>query len=85
MGAHGDVLWLEKIHLLDDDVVFHQELAVFLVRTAPVECPAWGNGMDVERTEDGLLDWIGDGHVIFNRIQPPQYEVKQANLVNFSG
>ena len=56
MGAHGDVLWLKKIHLLDDDVVFHEELTVFLIRTAPVKGPAWGDGMDVEGTEDGLLD-----------------------------
>ena len=83
VGAHGDVLWLKKIHFLDYDVVFHEELTVFLIRTTPVECPAGGNGMNVERTEDGLFDWIRDGHVILNRVQSPQYEVKQANLVNF--
>jgi len=83
VGAHGDVLWLKEIHLLDDNVVFHEELTVLLIRTAPVECPAWGDGMDMERTEDGLFNWIRDGHVILNRVQPSQYEVEQADLVNF--
>jgi len=55
---------------------------VFLIRTTPVEGLAWGDGMDVERTEDWLLDWIRDGHVILDHVQPPQYKIKQANLVN---
>jgi len=79
----GDVLWLKTVHFLDDDVVFDKELTVFLIRTTPVKRPAWCDGVDVERTKDGLLDWIRDCHIIFNRVQPPQHEVEQTNLVNF--
>ena len=83
MGVCGDVLWLEAVQLFDDRVVFHKEPTVFLVWTVPVERPAWGDGVFVERAEEGLFDWIRDGHVILNRVQPSQYEVKQTDLVNF--
>ena len=76
MGVCCDVLWLQTVHLFDNDVELHKKLTVFLVRTASVVCPARGDGVFVERAEDGLLDMIRDGHVILNRIQPPQYEVK---------
>lgn len=82
MGAR-DVLWLQAVQLFDNDVEFHEELAVFLVRTTPVEIPAWGYGVFVERAKDRLFDWVGYSHVILDGVQPSQYEVKYANLVKF--
>ena len=75
MGAR-DVLWLQAVQLFDNDVEFHEELAVFFVRTAPVESPARGDGMFMERAKDRLFDRVGYGHVILNGVQPSQYEVK---------
>lgn len=79
----GDILLLKEVQLFGDDIEFHEELTVFLVRTTPVERPAWGDDVFVERAKDGLFDLIRDGHVVLNGVQRSQYEVKYANLVNF--
>lgn len=70
------------VQLFDNDVEFDEQLAVFLIRTTAVKVPAWGDGVFVERAKDGLFDVIRYGHVIFNGVQPPQHEVKYANLGN---
>ena len=67
----GDLLWLEAVELFDNDVIFYEELAVFLVWTAPVESPTWGYGVYMEGAENRLLDFVGDGHVILDGVQPP--------------
>lgn len=39
--------------------------------------------MYVERAKDWLFDFIGYGHVIFDGVQPSQYEIEYAYLGNF--
>ena len=80
MGTEYDVLWSETVQLFNDDIVLDEELTVFLVWTAPVELPSWSDGIYVERAKDWLFGLVGYSHVIFHGIQPPQYEVKYANL-----
>ena len=65
---HGHSLRFKPIHLLDDNVVLHQELFVLLVWPAVGECPARSDGVHVEVAQDGLLDVVWDGHVVFNRV-----------------
>jgi hypothetical protein len=65
---HGHSLGFKPIHLLDDNVVLHQELFVLLVWTAAGEGPARSDSVDMEVPQDGLLDVVWDGHVVFNRV-----------------
>ena len=75
-----NVLGREEVDFLDNDIVFNQELAVFLIRTAAVIVPPGRDGVDVERAEDGLLNGIRDGHIILDSIKPTEDEVKYGYL-----
>lgn len=79
----GDVLRSETVKLFDNDIVFYEELTVFLIWTATVEGPAWSYGVLVEGTEDWLFDFVRDRHVIFDSVQTSQHEIKYANLYEF--
>lgn len=72
----------QPVELFDDNIVFDEKQTVFLVRTGPVEIPTRGDGVFVEGTEDWLLDFVGDGHVVLDGVQPPQYEVKDTDLTD---
>ena len=74
---------MEAVELFHYDVVFDKDLTVSLVWIAPVESPAWGDCVFVEGAKDWLFDLVGDGHIILDGVQPPQHEVKYADLTNF--
>ena len=55
--------------LLYDNVVVHEDNAVFLIWTIAIEIPTGGYGFLMERAEEGLLDVIRDGHIILDGIK----------------
>jgi len=75
-----NVLGREEVDFVDNDIVFNQELAVFLVGTAAVVVPSRSDSVDMERTEDGLLDGVWDGHIIFDSVKPTEDDVEYGYL-----
>ena len=63
-----NVLGREEVDFVDNDIIFDQELAVFLVGTAAVVVPSRSDSVDMERAGDGLLDGVWDGHIIFDSV-----------------
>lgn len=74
------VLWLKHVKLLHDNVVLNKELAVLFVRAIVFKCPPGNDSLFVERAKKRLLDGVGDGHVIFNRVQSTEYEIEYTYL-----
>jgi len=75
-----NVLGREEVDFVDNDIAFDQELAVFLVGTAAVVIPSRSDSVDMERAEDGLLDSVWDGHIIFDSVKPTEDEVEHGYL-----
>ena len=81
-GLEGErtVPWREAVDFFNDDGVFDEELSIFFSRAGASVVPTWGDGVFVECAEDGLLDIVGDGHVIFNGVEASEDEVEETYL-----
>lgn len=78
----GNTLIREAVYFFDDSIVFYQKLSVFLLGTIPIECPTGCDRLFVECPQYGLLDFVRNGHVVFNCVETTENEVKQADLGN---
>ena len=79
-GGEQHVRRQETVDFLDDSLVFDEKLPVFLGGAAIVVVPTWRDGVDMERTENGLLDVVWDGHVVLDGIETTQNEVEKTDL-----
>ena len=63
------VPWRETVDLFNDSGIFDEELSIFFVWAAHSVVPTWSDGVFMECVEDGLLDVVGDGHVVFDSVK----------------
>ena len=63
------LLRTELVKFLHYGIIFDQQLAVFFLWPGAIERPTWCYGVNMESAENGLLDMVWNGHVIFNRVE----------------
>jgi hypothetical protein len=57
-------------------MVVDEDNAILFIRAIAVKIPSGSDGLFMERTEKGLFDIIGNGHVILDRVEAPKDNIE---------
>ena len=57
-------------------MVIHEHNAIFLIWSIAVEIPTGGDGLLMERAEEGLFDVVRNGHIILDGIKTTKDDIE---------